>query len=137
LALDYDYDNNEEHLTSEDFLQNERDAKKKAREAKKLRKKYKFSDKKHSALGIISSVFALIALGLIIAAVLLSAKAHGQGGTAVGVTGAASFVSAVCGIICGLIAFRQTDVILRFAWIGLISSIIIWIIDAMLIVLGI
>ncbi len=138
MALDFDYnDNNEEHISSEDFLINEREAERRAQREKRQRKKTKFTDKKHSVTGIISSILALVSLGLIIAAIISSAMNKGQGGRTVGIFGAASFVLAVIGMILGIVSFRKTDVLLKFAWIGMISCIVIWIIDAMLIVMGV
>lgn len=137
MALEFEYgDNSEEHISTEDFLKNERDAEKRAQREKRLRKKYKFSDKKHSLTGILSSIAALLALGFIAAAVIYSTIHKGQGGLEVGILGAVSFVLAVFGMILGLISFRKTDVLLNFAWIGMISSIIIWLIDAVFIVMG-
>ncbi len=128
--------NKEEHISSEDFLRDEKESKKREQEEKRIRKKYKFSDKEHSRWGIASSIIAVFAFAFIVAAIVISTNAGGQGGTLVGVLGAASFISALAGIVIGLLAFRQLDVFYRFAWVGIFANGIIWLIVSALIVLG-
>ena len=135
MALDFDY-KDEEHISSEDFLHDAKEAKKRAKEEKKRRKKTKFSDKSHSVPGIVSSCLALAALGFIIAAIVVSTKARGEGGLSVGVLGGLSFAASLIGAICGLAAFHRTDVILRFAWIGVAANGIIWLAVTIMIAFG-
>lgn len=138
MALEYEYEDNiEQHISSEEFLTNEREAARKARQEKRLRKRYKFSDKEHSHLGIISSILALEALVFLIAAVIISTIYRGMGSWLVGLLGVIAFISSLIGIICGLVAFRNTDVLLKYAWIGLISNVILWLLMGLLIVMGI
>ena len=138
MALEYEYeDNTEQHISSEEFLTNEREAARKARQEKRLRKRYKFSDKEHSRLGIISSILALSAIMFLIAALVISAIYRGQGSWLVGLFGVVSFISSIIGVICGLVAFRNTDVLLKYAWIGLIANVILFLLMGLLIVMGI
>ena len=138
MALDFEYGGNtQQNISSEDFLTNEREARRQARIEKNRRKHYKFTDKEHSRTGIASSVLALNALIFIIAAVVLSTIYHGAGNILVGVLGAISFLSSSAGVVCGLVSFRNTDVLLKFAWMGLIASGILWLIMGVLIVFGI
>ena len=137
MALDYEYGTDaEEHISSEDFLTNERDARRRARAAKAARKRYKFSDKEHSVTGIISSLLALTSLIFLIGAIVVSAIFHGAGGSMVGWFGAVSFVLSFAGIICGLVSFHNTDALMKYAWLGLISSGILWLVMGLLIVFG-
>lgn len=137
MALKYEYeDNNEIHIKSEDFLVNEKELRRRARADKKLKRRYKFTDKDHSRPGIVSSILALAALIILIAAIVLSTLAHGNGNWLVGLLGALSFVYSFAGAICGIVAFRNTDVLLKYAWLGMISNTIIWLITGTLIVLG-
>ena len=68
--------------------------------------------------------------------VILSVHEGGNGGLPVGIFGALSFVTAIAGIITGLISFRNPDVIYKYAWIGLIANGVIWILVAILMVMG-
>ena len=67
---------------------------------------------------------------------MLSVQADGNGGEIVGQLCGMSFAVSLAGIILGLLSFRQTDVFYRFAWIGIIANGIIWLFDAMMIVMG-
>lgn len=137
MALEYEYEDNiEQHINSEEFLTNEREAARKARQEKRLRKRYKFSDKEHSRLGIASSILAINAIVFLIAAVVISTIYRGQGSWFVGALGVVSFLSSIAGIVCGLVAFRNTDVMLKYAWIGLIANVILWLLMGLLIVMG-
>ena len=127
---------NDEPITAEDFLIDKKDEKKRRREEKRRRKQYKFSDKKHSVLGVISSLLAIYALAAIVVAIVLATEAAGDGGLIVGILGALAFVLSLAGIICGLLAFRKTDVYYQFAWAGLIANGIIWLLMAILIVMA-
>lgn len=131
-----DYREEEVHILAEDFQNAAADERKRLREEKRRRRKYKFSDKKHSVTGIISSCLALAAIICMAAAIVVSAKAHGSGGTLTARLGAVSFIFSIAGIILGLVSFRKTDVYYTFAWTGLIASGIIWLLCANLIVIG-
>lgn len=135
MSLDFEV-GQENPITSEDFLVDKADEKKRRKEERRRRKQYKFSDKKHSRLGIASSILALLAIAALVIAIVLATKAAGEGGRIVGILGAAGFVLSLAGVVCGLVAFRQTDVYYRFAWMGLIASGIIWLIMAILMVAG-
>lgn len=126
----------EEHLTTEDFRRDEKEAKERAREEKRFRKNYKFTDKDPSIPGIVSSFLALIALILVVAAIIISTQAAGNGGLSVGIFGAAGFAVSMVGIVFGLAAFRQVDVYLGTAWTGVIANGFIWLFVSTLIVIG-
>ena len=135
MSLDFEV-NSDAPITSEDFLKDKADEKRRRKEERRRRKQYKFSDKKHSRPGIAATVLAVLAISSFVIAVILATKAAGEGGREVGILGAVGFVLSLAGILCGLLAFRQTDVYYRFAWIGLIASGIIWLILAVMIVAG-
>lgn len=119
-----------------DFLTNDASKrKKKKKQARSLAKRYKFSDKKHSRGGIVSSLFALAAFLGIIAAVIIAAAAAGEGGMIVGILGGGGFAVSFIGIIIGLLSFRKTDVFYRFSWMGLISNLVIWLLITCVIVI--
>ena len=99
-------------------------------------KRYKFTDKKLSRGGILSSLFVLIAAGLLYAGVYISYKADGNGGTNVGMLGAGAFLSSIIGFIIGIRSFKKDDVFLGFPWFGVVGNAIIWIFMAGVILVG-
>lgn len=99
-------------------------------------KKYKFTDKKLSRGGILSSLFVLIAAGLLYAGVYISYKADGNGGADVGMLGAGAFLVAVTGFIVGIRSFKKDDVFLGFPWFGVVGNAIIWIFMAGVVLVG-
>lgn len=90
------------------------------------RKSYKFTDKKHSVKGIISTLYFLMAAGLIIFAVYISFKKGGNGAVAVGALGMEAFLVSVGGFAMGLYSFKEDNVFLRFPWIGTVGNAVVW-----------
>ncbi len=99
-------------------------------------RKYKFTDKKISRGGILSSLFVLIAAGLLYAGVYISYKADGNGGANVGLLGAGAFLASIIGFIIGIRSFKKDDVFLGFPWFGVVGNAIIWIFMAGVILVG-
>ena len=100
-------------------------------------KKYKFTDKKISRGGVVSSLFALIAAGMVCASIYISYKAHGNGGSEVGMLGAGAFVIAFIGFIIGAGSFKKENIFLGFPWFGVIVNAVIWIFMACVTLIGI
>lgn len=100
-------------------------------------KKYKFTDKKISRGGILSSLFAVFAVVLIYIGVYISYKADGNGGMNVGLLGMGAFVLSLTGLIVGVKSFKKEDVFLGFPWFGVVSNAIIWIFMLCIILIGI
>jgi hypothetical protein len=137
LKFEYDFDDNrDEHISSEEFLLDERKERKKVRKSEREKKHYKFSDKDISGRGVVSTTLAVIALIALIGSLVLSVMAGGEGGQAVGILAGISFACSLLGIIIGLLAFRQTEVFLGIAWIGLIFSGCVWVLVDILIIMG-
>lgn len=99
-------------------------------------KRYKFTDKKISRGGVMSSLFALIAAGLLCAGVYISYKADGNGGANVGVLGMSAFLVALIGFIIGVRSFKEGEVYLGFPWFGVVANAIIWIFMAGVVLVG-
>ena len=86
----------------------------------KLFNKYKFSDKRQSLGGIISTIMGLLALASLIYGVYISFKAEGYAGLKVGSLGLLSFkeddkfytLSKVGSMLCGILAVFMIAVFL-------------------------
>ena len=70
----------------------------------KLFNKYKFSDKRQSLGGIISTIMGLLALASLIYGVYISFKAEGYAGLKVGSLGLLSLLISVIGTFIGLLS---------------------------------
>ena len=99
-------------------------------------RKYKFTDKKISRGGVVSSLFVLIAAGLLYAGIYISYKADGNGGANVGMLGAGAFFVALVGFIIGIRSFKEEEVFLGFPWFGVVGNAVIWLFMAGVILVG-
>lgn len=124
------------HSEHELLLNDPGSAKKKARADKRRRRKYKFTDKKHSRSGIAATVMIVPEIALIAYAVVLAVRQKGLGGELVGWLPFIALVMATVGIVLSGIGFRKTDAIYTFSWIGLIASIVVWLFVAVMMVIG-
>ncbi len=82
------------------------------------RHKYKFTNKKHSVGGIISSVMAVAAIALFIVAIVISFKARGEGGAIIGSIALSSLAVAFFGLVIGLMSYKETDRYYTFSFTG-------------------
>ena len=99
-------------------------------------KRYKFTDKKKSRGGIVSSLFAVAAATMLCAGVYISYKADGNGGSNVGLLGAGAFLMAIIGFIVGIRSFKEDEVYLGFPWFGVVSNAIIGLFMAGVLLVG-
>lgn len=86
------------------------------------KKSYKFTNKKQSVRGIISTIYLLMSLGMIAYAIVLSFKAGGNGGKEVGALGMEALITSVAGVAMGIYSFKEDEVFLRFPWIGTVGN---------------
>ena len=100
-------------------------------------RKYKFTDKKISRGGVLSSLFAVIAVGMLYMGVYISYKADGNGGTNVGMLGAGAFIASLTGFIIGIRSFKKDNIFLGFPWFGVVSNAIIGVFMLCVILIGI
>ena len=84
----------------------------------KLFNKYKFSDKRQSLGGIISTIMGLLALASLIYGVYISIKAQGYAGHKVGSLGLLSLFISVIGTIIGLLSFKEDDKFYTLSKVG-------------------
>lgn len=89
------------------------------------KKSYKFTNKKQSVRGIISTIYFVMAVGLIVYAIVLSFKAKGNGGVAVGALGMEALIVSVAGVAMGIYSFKEEEVFLKFPWIGTVGNTIV------------
>lgn len=101
------------------------------------RNKYKFTNKKHSIGGVVSSVMALCAIGMLALAIFFSFQASGNGGTRVGALALLATAFALFGLIIGLSSYREFDRYYTFSKIGSLLNGIIFILLIMLLLAGI
>ncbi|MDD6339659.1 MAG: DUF6142 family protein [Butyrivibrio sp.] len=99
--------------------------------------RYKFSDKKHSVGGAISTMLALAAVIFFVISVRFSFAARGEGGDNVGSAALASTAFAVFGLVVGLMSYKESNRYRTFSFIGSLSSGIMTIIMVMLFLVGI
>ena len=89
------------------------------------KKSYKFTNKKQSVRGIISSVFLVMSLGMIVYAIVLSFKEKGNAGVEVGALGMEALLVSIVGVVMGVYGFKEEDVFLKFPWIGTVGNTIV------------
>lgn len=100
-------------------------------------KKYKFTDKKISWGGVLSSLFAVLACICLASGVYISFKAKGNGGTNVGILGAGAFLLSLVGFFVGLRSFKKDNIFLGFPWFGVVVNALIWLVMFLIILVGI
>lgn len=101
------------------------------------RHKYKFSNKKHSVGGVISTVMAVIAAVLFGRAVAISFGARGEGGMEVGSFALSALAVAFFGCVMGILSYRESDRYYTFSFIGALFNGIMAIVLIMLFIVGI
>ena len=82
------------------------------------KRKYKFTNKRHSVGGVIATLMAVVSIVLIVIAIVLSFKARGEGGTKVGSAAMAALAFSVFGLATGLLSYRETDRYYSFSFAG-------------------
>ena len=103
----------------------------------KLFRKYKFTDKKISRGGVLSSLFSVAAATCLVTGVKISFNAKGNGGMVVGILGLLAFIISAIGFTVALKAFKEDEVYLGFPWFGVVVNSVVWLIVATLILIGI
>ncbi len=99
-------------------------------------KKYKFTDKKRSRGGVISSLLLLLALVLFAGSVYLSFKSAGKGGIEVGLMAFMALIFSVSGFFVGLKSFKEENVFFGYSWFGTVGNTILWIVLGCLMLVG-
>jgi hypothetical protein len=101
-----------------------------------FKRNFKFTNKKTSIKGIISSIYFLIAVVLIFLAIKISYNEAGNAGLRAGLFGGAAYIISLTGFFIGIKSFKEEDVFLRFPWIGTVGNAIVWIFITAIILIG-
>ncbi len=99
--------------------------------------KYKFTNKKHSVGGVLSSLMAVASVILFGYAVSISYKARGEGGALVGSFALCSLAVAAFGVIIGLLSYKESDRYYTFSFIGSLVNGVMTVLMVMLLLVGI
>lgn len=99
-------------------------------------KKYKFTDKKRSKGGVISSLLLVLALFLLGFSIYLAFKSAGNGGIEVGLLAFMALIFSVSGFFVGVKSFKEENVFFGYSWFGTIGNTILWILIGCLILVG-
>ncbi|SHJ21939.1 DUF6142 family protein [Parasporobacterium paucivorans] len=92
----------------------------------KNKRHYKFTDKKHSIPGIVSTGMALVAIFLVVLAVSISFGERGGAGIGIGLLGFFAFVIGLAGFVVGMKSFKNEDVFHLFSYVGTVLSTAVW-----------
>ncbi len=98
--------------------------------------KYKFTDKKRSKGGMISSFLLVVAFVMICYSIYLSYKSAGNGGYIVGLLAMLSLIVSLTGFFVGIRSFKEENVFYGASWFGIIGNTIIWIFLGCLMLVG-
>lgn len=101
------------------------------------RKTYKFTDKKQSVKGIVSTVFFVIAVAMVVFAVYISFENKGNATVEIGALGMQALLVSVTGFIIGIYSFKEDSIFLRFPWIGTVGNAVVWLFLLGVILVGI
>ena len=94
------------------------------------RKMYTFSENRQSRQGITATVLGGLSLLIFLVLAYVAYWYYGEGGAYLGSIGFTGAVLAVCGVVNGLLSFREKHMIYTFSKIGsIISSValVLWI----------
>ena len=101
------------------------------------KKKYKFTDKRQSIRGIISTVIAMAAIAFFTISIVISYKNQGNAGLIIGLLGVIALFLSILGLYEGMKSFREEEIFYHFAWIGTVTNAVVFICMAMIILIGI
>ncbi len=101
------------------------------------KRQYKFTDKKPSVRGMISTLYFVAAAFMALYAVCLSFKEGGDAGIIVGALGMEALFLSLIGFLIGIYSFKEEQVFLKFTWIGTVGNAVVWLILMGVILVGI
>lgn len=99
--------------------------------------KYKFTDKKQSIRGIISTVIAAAGISLFVISVMVSYENRGEAGLIIGLLGIIALFLSLLGLYEGIKSFQEEEIFYHCSWIGTVVNAVVFIGMAMVILIGI
>ena len=100
------------------------------------KRKYKFTDRKHSAAGLISSILGICALFMSAGSFMSAYMQSGQAGKWIAVLGFVSVVFAGAGLYYGICGTQEEDVYFFFTRLGCVLNTILLLMFAVIYFLG-
>ncbi|BCN29833.1 hypothetical protein bsdtb5_11280 [Anaeromicropila herbilytica] len=94
----------------------------KKRKEPKKKGSYKFSDKTHPKLGIISVILGAISLILMCYLSYLSSSSHGKGNIYIGLFGIVAFIISIFGLVCSVKSVKEKEIFYTFPIIGMVVN---------------
>ena len=101
------------------------------------RKMYTFSENRHAKQGITSTVLGGLSLLILAVLVYVSWWFYGAGGAYLGSIGLLGVLFAICGLVKGLLSFREKHMIYTFSKVGSILSSVALVVWIFVILLGV
>lgn len=93
----------------------------------RLDRKIKFTNKKHSLLGALSTLVGLVAFGFLFMSFYIAYISRGTAGENVGALGGAALFVGLLGFFLGMFSLKNKEVFYTFSWIGIILNMIVWV----------
>ena len=100
------------------------------------RRTYKFTDKKHTRQGMVSTGLGVSSLLLLCVAFGMAFKSAGTAGSFAGLWGAFSMVGAAVGFVLGVRGFQEEDVYYLFSQLGIELNGILFILWTLIFIIG-
>ncbi len=100
------------------------------------RRGYKFTDKKHTGLGLLSTVLGFLSLLFLVFGVLRAYQLSGKTGSITGLLGMLSMLASVLGFSLAIRGFQEEDVYYLFSRVGAILNGVMFILWVMIFVIG-
>ncbi len=99
-------------------------------------RKYKFTDKKRSKGGMISSLLLVLEVVLLGYSIYLAYKSAGNGGIEVGLMAFMALVLSLIGFFIGVRSFKEDNVFFGYSWFGTIGNTLVWMLLGGLMLVG-
>lgn len=100
------------------------------------RRSYKFTDKKHTKQGLLSVACGGVALILTAVSLSLAFRMAGQAGSVVGLLGIFAMMASAAGFVLALRGFQEEDVYMISSQVGVVLDGLLFILWAVVCVIG-
>lgn len=100
------------------------------------KRSYKFTDKKHTKQGMISTLLGISALILLVVGFILAYQMAGAAGPYVGLMGFLSLIFSVIGFVLGIRGFQEDDAYYLFSKIGVAFNCVLFVLWMLIFIAG-